>query len=136
MKVGFISLGCAKNQVDTEVMLKKLLDEGMEITADETEADVIIINTCAFIESAKQESIDNILDAAWLKKHRKLRGIVVSGCLAERYHKEIQTDLPEVDAIVGVGSLGDIAGAVRAAYAACPPHENSENPFSELTLPA
>jgi len=116
MKVGFISLGCAKNQVDTEVMLRRLIGEGVEITADETEADVVIINTCAFIESAKQESIDNILDVAWLKKHRKLRGIVVAGCLAERYHAEIQKELPEVDAIVGVGSLADIGDAVRAAY--------------------
>ena len=116
MKVGFVSLGCSKNQVDTEVMLHRLMSEGMEITDDETEADVIIINTCAFIESAKQESIDNILDVAWLKKHRKLRGIVVCGCLAERYHSEIEKELPEVDAIVGVGSLSDIGDAVRSAY--------------------
>ena len=116
MKVGFVSLGCSKNQVDTEVMLHRLMSEGMEITDDETEADVIIINTCAFIESAKQESIDNILDIAWLKKHRKLRGIVVCGCLAERYHNEIEKELPEVDAIVGVGSLSDIGDAVRSAY--------------------
>ena len=116
MKVGFVSLGCAKNQVDTEVMLKRLFGEGMEIVADETDADVIIINTCAFIESAKSESIDNILDVAWLKKHKKLRGIVVTGCLAERYHEEIQKELPEVDAILGIGSEYRIAEAVRAAY--------------------
>ena len=84
IKVGFVSLGCPKNLVDTEVMLRKLAEDGYEITPDDTEADVIIINTCAFIESAKQEAIDNILDVAWLKKNRKLKGIIVTGCLAER----------------------------------------------------
>ncbi len=116
MKVGFVSLGCSKNQVDTEVMLHTLSREGFEITAEDIEADVIIINTCAFIESAKSESIDAILDIAWLKKHRKLKGIVVCGCLAERYREEVLKELPEVDALVGVGSLDDIANAVRAAY--------------------
>ena len=72
-KVGFVSLGCSKNLVDTEVMLRKLHDSGFEITPDETEAEIIIINTCGFIESAKQESIDNILDVAWLKKNGKCR---------------------------------------------------------------
>jgi len=117
MKIGFVSLGCSKNQVDTEVMLHKLMSAGHEITANETEADVIVINTCAFIESAKRESIDNILDVAWLKKHRKLKGIVVAGCLAERYHGEIQKEMPEVDAILGVGSLEDIVQAAEAAFA-------------------
>ena len=116
VKVGFISLGCSKNLVDTEVMLKLLADQGYEITADETEADVVVINTCAFIESAKQEAIDNILDVAWLKKHRSLKGIVVTGCLAERYGQDIVKDLPEVDAVVGVGSLHEIGQAVEKAY--------------------
>ena len=116
MKVGFVSLGCSKNLVDTEVMLHKLMSAGHEVVADEIEADVIIINTCAFIESAKQESIENILDIAWLKKHKNLRGIVVCGCLAQRYHGEIEKELPEVDAIVGVGSLDDIVKAVEKAY--------------------
>ena len=84
MKVGFVSLGCPKNQLDTEVMLHEVIEAGHEITPDETEADVVIINTCAFIESAKRESIDSILDIAWLKKHNNLKGIVVTGCLAER----------------------------------------------------
>jgi len=111
---GFISLGCPKNQIDTEVMLRELVEEGYELTADETEADIIIVNTCAFIESAKKESIDNILDVAWLKKHRDLRGIIVTGCLAERYRNEVFEELPEVDALVGVGSIHDIAEAVRS----------------------
>ena len=116
MKVGFVSLGCSKNQIDTERMLAKVAEAGYEITGEDIEADVIIVNTCAFIESAKQESIDNILDVAWLKKHRKLKGIVVTGCLAERYQDEIFKELPEVDAIIGVGSLKDIVPAVEAAY--------------------
>ncbi len=114
MKVGFVSLGCSKNQVDIERMLAMVADAGYEITGEDIEADIIIINTCAFIESAKQESIDNILDIAWLKKHRKLKGIVVTGCLAERYRDEIFDELPEVDALVGVGSVNDIVNAVDA----------------------
>ena len=111
-KVGFVSLGCSKNLCDTEVMLHHLVDAGYEITPEETEADVVIINTCAFIESAKKESIDNILDIAWLKKHHKLKGIVVTGCLAERYQTDILRELPEVDALLGVGSIHKIVEAV------------------------
>ena len=113
-KIGFVSLGCSKNLVDTEVMLHKLHAAGYEITAEETEADIIIINTCGFIESAKQESIDSILDIAWLKKHHSLRGIVATGCLVERYREQILQEMPEVDALVGVGSLSRIAEAVAA----------------------
>lgn len=114
MKVGFISLGCPKNQLDTEVMLHELLSAGYEITADETEADVVVINTCGFIESAKKEAIDNILDVAWLKENRDLRAIVVTGCLAERYRGEIMKEMPEVDAVLGVGSIHNIVEAVGA----------------------
>ena len=117
MKIGFVSLGCSKNQLDTEVMLHELLEAGYEITPDETEADIVIINTCAFIESAKKEAIDNILDIAWLKKHRKLKGIVVTGCLAERYREEILAELPEVDALLGVGSIHQIVAAVESVAA-------------------
>ncbi len=113
-KVGFVSLGCSKNTVDTEVMLHRLLSAGYEITPEPTEADIVVINTCAFIESAKQESIDNILDIAYLKEHHSLRGIVVCGCLGERYGKEILEEMPEVDAVLGVGSYDDIVEAVRA----------------------
>ncbi len=114
-KVGFVSLGCAKNLCDTEVMLHHMMDAGYEITPEETEADVVIVNTCAFIESAKKESIDNILDIAWLKEHGNLKAIVVTGCLAERYREEVLREMPEIDAIVGVGGIHRIAEAVSAA---------------------
>ena len=114
MKIGFVSLGCPKNQLDTEVMLHEVAAAGYEITPEETEADVVIINTCGFIESAKKESIDNILDIAWLKKHRSLKAIVVTGCLAERYRESILEELPEVDAVLGVGSIHNIVEAIEA----------------------
>ncbi len=114
MKVGFVSLGCPKNQLDTEVMLHEVASAGYEITPEETEADVVIINTCGFIESAKQEAIDNILDIAWLKKNRGLKAIVVTGCLAERYRESILDELPEVDAVLGVGSIHNIVEAIEA----------------------
>ena len=113
-KVGFISLGCCKNLVDTEVMLYNLHAAGFEITPDEEEAEIIVINTCGFIESAKGEAIDNILDAAELKKYGKCRHIIATGCLVERYREEVMKELPEVDALVGIGSLSDIADACRA----------------------
>ena len=113
-KVGFVSLGCSKNLVDTEVMLRKLHDAGFEITPDETEAEIIIINTCGFIESAKQEAIDNILDAAKLKEWGKCRHIIATGCLVERYREEVMREMPEIDALVGVGSISDIAEACEA----------------------
>ena len=116
-KVGFVSLGCSKNLCDTEIMLKHLADEGYEITPEESEADVVIINTCAFIESAKKESIDNIIDVGWLKKHHTVRGIIVTGCLAERYKEEILKELPEVDALVGVGGIHKIGEAVASVLA-------------------
>lgn len=114
-KVGFVSLGCAKNLCDTEVMLHRLLQAGYEITPEETEADVVIINTCAFIESAKKEAIDNILDIAWLKEHGKLRGLVVAGCLPERYREQVLKEMPEIDAVIGVGALDKIEEAVAQA---------------------
>jgi ribosomal protein S12 methylthiotransferase len=100
--------------MDTEVMLAKLVKVGYQIVPQDIDADIIIINTCAFIESAKQEAIDNILDVAWLKEHRKLKGIVVTGCLAERYQMEIFKEIPEVDAVLGVGSIHRIVKAVDA----------------------
>lgn len=114
VKVGFVSLGCSKNLVDTETMLARLSSAGFEITPEETEADVIVINTCAFIESAKKESIDSILDIAWLKEHRSLKGIVVTGCLAERYRDDVLREIPEVDAVLGVGGEEKIVEAVNS----------------------
>jgi len=117
MKIGFVSLGCPKNQLDTEVMLHEIASRGHEITPEETEADIVIINTCAFIESAKKEAIDNILDIAWLKKHHSLKGLIVTGCMAERYGKEILEEFPEVDAVLGVGSIHNICEAVDSVIA-------------------
>ena len=113
-KIGFISLGCSKNLVDTEVMLHKLHSAGYEITPEESEAEIIVINTCGFIESAKREAIDNILDAAELKEWGKCRHIIATGCLAERYREQLLDEMPEVDAVLGVGSLDDIVAACEA----------------------
>lgn len=113
-KVGFISLGCSKNLVDTEVMLRTLYDAGFELTPDEGEAEIIIVNTCGFIESAKRESIDNILDVSRLKTDGKCKHIIATGCLVERYREEVMRELPEVDALIGVGSLSHIAEACSA----------------------
>lgn len=116
-KIGFVSLGCSKNLVDTETMLARLAAAGYEITPEETDADVIVVNTCAFIESAKKESIDSILDIAWLKKHHKLKAIVVTGCLAERYKDEIFKEIPEVDAVLGIGGEKSIVEAIDSVLA-------------------
>ena len=116
IKVSFISLGCPKNLLNTEHMLSILAENGFELVAEDIEADVVVINTCAFIESAKKEAIDNILDVAWLKEHRSLKGIVVTGCLPQRYREAILSELPEVNCILGTGSMEYIAQAVQAAY--------------------
>ena len=113
-KVSFISLGCSKNLVDTEVMLHNLHTAGFDITASPEEAEIVVINTCGFIESAKAEAIDNILDAAKLKEWGKCKHIIATGCLVERYREEVMNELPEVDALVGVGSLDRIADACSA----------------------
>ena len=112
-KIGFVSLGCSKNLMDTEVMLAELAKEGYEITPDDTEADIIILNTCGFIQDAKTEAIENILDIAWLKTNAKLKGLIVCGCLVQRYGKDILKQFPEIDAVVSVGSIHDITDAVK-----------------------
>ena len=129
IKVGFISLGCPKNQVDAELMLKKLTDAGYEIVDVAYEADVVIINTCGFIEDAKQESIDNILEMAELKKEDSIQKIIVTGCLAQRYNQELVREMPEVDGLLGIGANGDIVKAVEAVmngekYESFPDKEN------------
>ncbi|MCR5650976.1 MAG: 30S ribosomal protein S12 methylthiotransferase RimO [Lachnospiraceae bacterium] len=111
--VMFISLGCDKNLVDTEQMLGILDREGFEFTQDETEADVIVINSCCFIGDAKEESINTIIETGKLKKDGRLKALVVSGCLAQRYADEIRKTLPEVDAIVGTTEFTSIAEAIR-----------------------
>ena len=112
--IGFVSLGCPKNLVDTEVMLSKAAQAGYTITAEESQADIVIINTCAFIESAKREAIDNILDIAWLKEHAHCKGIIVTGCLPQRYGEQVLKELPEVDAILGVGSIDNIVECIES----------------------
>ncbi len=112
-KIGFVSLGCSKNLMDTEVMLSELNAAGYEITAEETEADIIVLNTCGFIKEAKTEAIDNILDLAWLKKNASLKGLIVTGCLVQRYGAEMIEQFPEVDAFLSVGSVHEIVDAVR-----------------------
>ncbi len=112
-KVGFVSLGCPKNLVDSEVMLGTLARDGYSITAKKEEADVIVVNTCGFIDSAKRESIDTILEMAALKEHGNCKKLVVAGCLAERYRSEIQKEIPEIDFIFGPDELGRILEAVN-----------------------
>lgn len=113
-KVGMVSLGCPKNQMDAELMLAKLQEAGMELTAESGLADVVIVNTCGFIEDAKKESIENILEFAQLKKEGRIRRIIVTGCMAERYREEVAAELPECDAVLGLGANGDIVEAVRS----------------------
>ena len=114
MKLLFISLGCDKNLVDTEVMLGLLNKRGFTFTDDETEADVIAINTCCFVNDAKQESIDTILEMAEYKKNGKCKALVVSGCLAQRYKQEIIDEIPEVDAVIGTSAYDKIAETIEA----------------------
>ncbi len=111
-KIGMISLGCSKNQIDAEIMLASLAKNGYIICDDVDGADAVIINTCGFIEDAKKEAIENILDMAELKKEGLIGKIIVTGCLAERYREEILEDMPEVDAVIGIGSNKDIVSLV------------------------
>jgi ribosomal protein S12 methylthiotransferase len=121
-----VSLGCPKNQVDAEMMLHSLKEAGFEIGAIEAEADAIIINTCGFIESAKQEAIENILEAAQYKADGNLKALIVTGCLAERYRDDVTEEIPEVDVCVGIGANGDIAEIVKAAI-----EGNCQNRYGE-----
>ena len=115
-KVGMISLGCPKNQVDAEIMLKKLVDAGYILVQEADKADVVIVNTCGFIEDAKKESIDAILEMADLKEDGLLSKIVVTGCLAERYKDEVVSEIPEVDGVVGIGANADIVAVCDALF--------------------
>jgi len=114
LKAGFISLGCAKNLVDTEIMLGTLSANNIEITSNPNEADLIIVNTCSFIDSAKEESITTILQMADFKKSGKCRGLIVAGCLGQRYQQDLLDELPEVNAIVGTGAWHRIMEAVNS----------------------
>lgn len=114
-KVGMISLGCPKNQVDGEVMLDKLKKSGFEIVQNIEDADIMIVNTCGFIEDAKTEAIETILEVAEYKKAGLVSAIVVTGCLAERYQEEILEEMPEVDAVIGIGANSDIVKVCQKA---------------------
>ena len=131
-KVCMVSLGCPKNQVDAEMMLKLLSDGGLEITSAEADADAIIINTCGFIESAKAEAIENILEAAEYKKDGSCKALIVTGCLAERYKDDVTEEIPEVDVCVGIGSNSKIAEIVINAIK--DKRENSYGDKADLNL--
>ena len=111
--IGFVNLGCSKNQVDSEVMLGTLVADGFDLTADPQKAEVVIINTCGFIEEAKQESINTILEHGKLKKHGACRVLIAAGCLAQRYQGDLLKELPELDGVVGTGEFGKIADICR-----------------------
>ncbi|MBE5936638.1 MAG: 30S ribosomal protein S12 methylthiotransferase RimO [Lachnospiraceae bacterium] len=127
MKILLISLGCDKNLVDSEFILGNLVKEGFELTDNECEADIIIVNTCAFIGDAKEESIETILDMAQYKEEGNCRLLVVCGCLSQRYHNEIKTEIPEVDIIIGATAYEDIVAAISEALAG-----NCEQPVERL----
>lgn len=113
MKIMFVSLGCDKNLVDTEMMLGMLQQKGFTFTDDETEADVVVVNTCCFIGDAKEESINTLLEMAELRKSGSIRALLATGCLAQRYREEIQKEIPEVDAILGTMAIEEIVEAVE-----------------------
>src|SRR6202795_473258 len=119
-KVGMISLGCAKNLVDAEIMLGSVVQHGMEITSVAEEADVLVVNTCAFIDSAKEESIDAILDAHQRRGLGKKPGqkLIVSGCMSQRFSRDLRESLPEVDAFVGLDQVSEMGAIVRRVLSA------------------
>jgi ribosomal protein S12 methylthiotransferase len=126
--VGFISLGCPKNLVDSEVMMGMLDHAGARLTAHPEEAEILIVNTCSFIDTAKQESIDTILEMARHKTTGAAKKLIVAGCLVERYRDEIRNSIPEVDAVVGTGELESILAAAGLAASPAAP-----SPFNILT---
>src|SRR2546428_12667188 len=125
-KVGFISLGCPKNLVDSEVMMGQLKQNGYQITANAEDADTVVVNTCGFIDSAKKESIEAILEAARLKTEGKAKRLVVAGCLVERYRDELQAGMPEADAFIGPSQINEIRSV-------CDPQTNTR-PVPGITI--
>jgi ribosomal protein S12 methylthiotransferase len=135
VKIGLISLGCPKNLVDSEVMLGLAQEAGHELTRDAATADVLVVNTCAFIDSAKRESIDTILEMAQQKKDGQCQRLIVTGCMAERYRDELKKEIPEIDAVLGTGEVPQIVNAIggRASTSAVAPlvfHRGASNPPS------
>src|SRR5580658_3402991 len=127
-KVGFVSLGCPKNLVDSEVMMGMLAQAGADLIARAEDADVIVVNTCSFIESAQQESVNAILEMARHKNDGRARKLIVAGCLVERFRGDIQKNIPEVDAVVGTGELENILAAAGVTQT-----PRSPSPFNILT---
>src|SRR6266566_1792754 len=121
-----VSLGCPKNLVDSEVMLGLAQNAGHQLTDNPADADILVVNTCAFINSAKQESIDTILEMAQHKKDGACRRLIVTGCLAERYRDELRAEIPEIDAVLGTGEVPEI---VKAIGGASTPHGDSPLTF-------
>jgi ribosomal protein S12 methylthiotransferase len=133
MKIGFVSLGCPKNLVDSEVMLGLAQNAGHHLTPDPATADVIVINTCAFIDAAKQESIDAILEMARHKKEGSCQRLIVTGCLGERYREALRQDIPEIDAVLGTGEVPDIVGAISGGSPPVAPltfHRSRQSPVT------
>jgi ribosomal protein S12 methylthiotransferase len=128
-RVGFVSLGCPKNLVDSEVMMGLLDRAGAELTSDPETAEILVVNTCSFIDSAKQESVDTILEMAQHKTAGRARKLIVAGCLVERYRDEIRKNIPEVDAVVGTGELESILSAAGFA-----PSIPAASPLVNITL--
>src|SRR5688500_7439667 len=122
MKIGMISLGCPKNLVDSEVMLGLAQKAGHQLTRDAADAEVLVVNTCAFIDKAKQESIDAILEMAEHKKHGRCKTLVVAGCMAERYRDELRAQIPEIDAVIGTGEVPAIVDAIGGSASRNPPY--------------
>lgn len=127
--VGFISLGCAKNRVDCEMMMRKVADRGYKLVEDIATADVAIVNTCGFIESSKQESINEILELCTLKSEGKIQKIIITGCLSQRYKEQIKQQIPEVDAVIGLGANGDICSVIDEVLS-----QNSVELFPDKSL--
>ncbi|MGD0539164.1 MAG: 30S ribosomal protein S12 methylthiotransferase RimO, partial [Verrucomicrobiota bacterium] len=116
LRVGLVALGCAKNLVDAEIMLGALVRDGVEITADAADADVVIVNTCSFIDSAQEESVDAILESAALREARhRGQGLIVSGCLPQRFREDLPKLLPEVDAFMGIDQVAQVTDIVKQA---------------------
>src|SRR6266849_1893392 len=134
-KVGFVSLGCPKNLVDSEVMLGTLSRQGYSITAKKEDADIIVVNTCGFIDTAKKESIDTILEMAELKTQGNCKKLVVAGCLAQRYRDEIQKEIPEIDFIFGPDELGRVLEAVQLDSSAAVPDVSIDALYTSTQVP-
>src|SRR6476660_1225522 len=136
LRVGLISLGCAKNLVDAEIMLGSLLKEGMEITNDAASADVVIVNTCSFIDSAQEESVDTILQSAELREAKNRgQGLIVSGCLPQRFREELPKLLPEVDAFMGIDQVAQVTEIVHKALERRRQRVGEKSPKSKVQSP-